>query len=135
MTGRQQQFSGEEAPPAHLALDLDRLATWLEPLLPGMGRDLSAAKFKGGQSNPTYRLSGPGGSYVLRRKPPGPLVESAHQIDREFGIITALSHSDIPVPRPYLYCEDPGVIGSAFYIVEYVAGRIFWEANMGRSRP
>lgn len=133
MTGRQQQFSGEEAPPTHLALDLDRLASWLGPLLPGMGHTLSAAKFKGGQSNPTYRLSGPGGSYVLRRKPPGPLVESAHQINREFAIITALSRTDIPVPRPYLYCEDPGVIGSIFYIVEYVAGRVFWEADMGET--
>lgn len=131
MTGRQQQFSGEEAPPAHLALDLDRLADWLGPLLPGMGRDLAATKFKGGQSNPTYRLTGPGGSYVLRRKPPGILVASAHQIDREFGIVTALSHTETPVPRPYLYCEDTSIIGSEFYIVEHVAGRVFWEADMG----
>ena len=134
MTGRQEQFGGEEAPPAHLALDLDQLADWLGSRLEGMDRNLSATKFKGGQSNPTYRLNGPGGTYVLRRKPPGELVASAHQIDRECRILTALADTGLPVPRPYLYCEDSSVIGSEFYIVEHVAGRVFWEANMGEAR-
>lgn len=135
MTGRQEQFSGEEAPPAHLALDLERLAAWLGPRLPGMDRDLSATKFKGGQSNPTYRLSGPAGDYVLRRKPPGHLVASAHQIDREYRILSALAPTGLPTPRPYLYCSDASVIGSEFYIVEHVAGRVFWEADMGEAEP
>lgn len=135
MTGRQEQFSGEEAPPAHLQLDLGRLAAWLSSRLPGVDRDLIATKFKGGQSNPTYRLSGPGGSYVLRRKPPGKLVASAHQIDREYRILSALASTGLPVPRPFLYCGDEGVIGSEFYIVEHVAGRVFWEADMEGVSP
>jgi aminoglycoside phosphotransferase (APT) family kinase protein len=130
VTGRQALFSGEEAPPPHLALDLERLAAYLGRRLEGMGRGLEARKFKGGQSNPTYRISGPGGSYVLRRKPPGHLVESAHQIDREFRILRALAGSGVPVPRPYLYCNDTQVIGSEFYVVEFVAGRVFWEADL-----
>lgn len=135
MTGRQEQFSGEEAPPAHLVLDLDRLGEWLGPRLPGMGSGLSATKFKGGQSNPTYRLSGPGGSFVLRRKPPGKLVASAHRIDREYRILSALADTDIPAPRPHLYCDDTDVIGSEFYIVDHVAGRVFWEADMEGTSP
>jgi aminoglycoside phosphotransferase (APT) family kinase protein len=135
MTGRQEQFSGEEAPPAHLALDLDRLAQWLGPRLPGMDRDLAAAKFKGGQSNPTYRLSSPAGDYVLRRKPPGQLVASAHQIDREYRILAALADSGVPVPRTYVYCDDESVIGTEFCIVEHIAGRVYWEADMGEDTP
>ncbi|WP_298400505.1 phosphotransferase family protein [Sphingobium sp.] len=130
MISRQEQFSGEETPPAHLLIDLDRLASYLGPRLPGMGRDLTATKFKGGQSNPTYRLSGPGGSFVLRRKPPGKLVASAHRIDREYSILSALTDTDIPAARPHLYCGDTDVIGSEFYIVEHVAGRVYWEADM-----
>lgn len=135
MTGRQEQFSGEEAPPAHLAIDLDRLATWLAPHLPGMDHDLSLTKFRGGQSNPTYRLTGPGGDYVLRRKPPGPLVPSAHRIDREYRILCALRDSAVPIPRPHAYCSDAQVIGSEFYIVDHVPGRVFWEADMGNATP
>lgn len=133
MTGRQEQFSGEEAPPAHLQLDLDRLGQWLGAYLPGMDRDLSATKFKGGQSNPTYRLSGPAGDYVLRRKPPGELVATAHQIDREYRILSALADSGVPVPHTYAYCTDTDVIGSEFYVVEHIAGRVFWEADMGET--
>jgi len=130
MTGRQEQFAGEEAPPDHLRLDLDRLAEWLGPRLPGMGRDLSATKFKGGQSNPTYRLTGAAGSFVLRRKPPGKLVASAHRIDREYRILSALAPTDIPVPQPRCYCDDASIIGSEFYIVDHVPGRIYWEADI-----
>lgn len=135
MTGRQEQFGGEEAPPEHLRLDLDRLAEWLRSRLPGMGRDLTATKFKGGQSNPTYRLTGPAGSYVLRRKPPGQLVASAHRIDREYRILSALDGTDIPAPRPCCYCDDTGIIGSEFYIVDHVPGRIHWEADMADAAP
>lgn len=131
MTGRQEQFAGEETPPAHLALDLARLAAWLGQRLPGMDRDLAATKFKGGQSNPTYRLSGPAGDYVLRRKPPGQLIASAHRIDREYRIFAALAGSGVPVPRTYAYCNDAGVIGSEFFIVDHVVGKVHWEADMG----
>ncbi|WP_298396995.1 phosphotransferase family protein [Sphingobium sp.] len=135
MTGRQEQFAGEETPPPHLVIDLDRLAAWLGPHLPGMDHDLSLTKFRGGQSNPTYRLSGPAGDYVLRRKPPGPLVPSAHRIDREYRILRALRDSGVPIPRPHVYCDDAGVIGSEFYIVDHVSGHVFWEADMGSAPP
>ncbi|MFT4054150.1 MAG: phosphotransferase family protein [Novosphingobium sp.] len=135
MTGRQERFSGEEAPPAHLELDLNRLGAWLGPRIAGMATGLSATKFKGGQSNPTYRIHGPGGDFVLRRKPPGKLVGSAHRIDREFRILAALDGTGVPVPRAIAYCPDESVIGSAFFIAEFVDGRVFWEAPMDGVAP
>lgn len=135
MTGRQEKFAGEEAPPPHLAIDLDRLVAWLGPHLPGMDHDLTLTKFRGGQSNPTYRLSGPAGDYVLRRKPPGTLVQSAHRIDREYRILCALRDSGVPIPPAHVYCSDEQVIGSEFYIVDHVPGRVFWEADMGNAAP
>ena len=120
MADRQAIFGGTEAPPAHLVLDPDVLRAYLAPRLPGMDGPIEAAKFKGGQSNPTYRLEGPGARYVLRRKPPGTLVATAHQIDREYRVIAALHEAGIPVPKPWLYCADESVIGSEFYIAECV---------------
>ena len=130
MIDRQALFSGTEAPPPHLALDLIRLAAWLGDRLDGIGPSLEAEKFKGGQSNPTYLLTGAEQSYVLRRRPPGRLIKSAHAIDREYRVLAALSSAGFPVPRPYLYCDDEDVIGSQFYIAEHVAGRVFWEATL-----
>ncbi len=88
---------------------------------------LEVRQFKGGQSNPTYLLSSPTGRYVLRRKPPGKLLESAHAVDREFRIISALYAADFPVPRPAVLCKDDEVIGTMFFIMEFVDGRIFWN--------
>ena len=135
MADRQAIFGGTEAPPAHLALDPDALRRVLAPRLPGMDGAIEAVKFKGGQSNPTYRLEGPGARYVLRRKPPGALVATAHQIDREYRVIAALHAAGIPVPRPWFYCADESVIGSAFYIAECVEGRVFWEADAPGMTP
>lgn len=130
MSDRQEMLTGTEAPPEHLALDSDRLGSFLVPRLEGLGKDFRVEKFKGGQSNPTYKLSGRDKSYVLRRRPPGPLLASAHAIDREYRITKALSEIGFPVPRPALYCEDESVIGSAFYITEFVEGRVFWNADL-----
>src|ERR1700676_1468719 len=88
---------------------------------------LSVLQFKGGQSNPTYRLDTPGRSYVMRRKPFGKLLPSAHAVDREFRVIAALGKQGFPVARAYALCTDDGVIGAAFYIMSMEEGRIFWD--------
>src|SRR5882724_4912896 len=89
---------------------------------------VTVEQFKGGQSNPTYRLTdGAGRQYVLRRKPPGKLLPSAHAVDREFRVISALNKTDVPTPRAYALCEDDSVVGTAFYIMEYCDGRVLWD--------
>ena len=108
-------------------LDTDSLARYLEQHIAGFSGPLVAEKFPGGQSNPTFKLTAGGQSYVLRRKPPGELLKSAHAVDREFRVISALQDTDVPVPRTYLLCEDESVIGSMFYIMEYMEGRILWD--------
>jgi aminoglycoside phosphotransferase (APT) family kinase protein len=108
---------------ASAQLDTTAVAAWLEKHLPGFRGPVTAEKFPGGQSNPTFRLTTPGGSYVLRRKPPGTLLKSAHAVDREFRVQKALADTDVPVARMHVLCEDDDVIGSAFYIMEDVRGR------------
>src|SRR5467141_4166356 len=93
-------------------LPLGRLEAWLRRHVDGFRGSLAAERFAGGQSNPTYRLSAGSGNYVLRRKPPGPLLPSAHAVDREFRVITALGSTDVPVPRTHLLCEDASVVGT-----------------------
>ena len=94
-------------------------------------------QFKGGQSNPTYRLTDSSGKrYVLRRKPPGKLLPSAHAVEREYRVIKALSEADFPVARPHLLCEDDSVIGTAFYVMDFVDGRVLWDQGLsGMSKP
>lgn len=111
-------------------LDTNRLQPYLEQNLPGYSGTLTAEKFAGGQSNPTFRLSADDRHYVLRRKPPGELLASAHAVDREFRVISALGSTDVPVPRAYLLCEDESIIGSMFYIMEYLDGRVFWDPTL-----
>lgn len=108
-------------------LDTKRLAAYLADYLPGMKNGLTAEKFPGGQSNPTFKLTADGRSYVLRRKPPGELLPSAHAVDREFRVIRALQDTDVPVPRTHVLCEDESVIGSMFYVMEFMEGRILWD--------
>jgi aminoglycoside phosphotransferase (APT) family kinase protein len=103
------------------------LAAYLEAHVPGFGGPLTATKFKGGQSNPTYRIDAASGRYVLRRKPPGPLLASAHAVDREFRVLEALHGGAVPVARPLHLCRDEAVIGSMFYLMEFVDGRVFWD--------
>jgi aminoglycoside phosphotransferase (APT) family kinase protein len=108
-----------------------RLTAWLEQHVAGFRGPLAAVeRFAGGQSNPSYRLDAASGQYVLRRKPPGPLLPSAHAVDREFRVIRALAVTAVPVPQVYALCEDDAVIGSAFYIMEYLDGRIFWDQRL-----
>jgi aminoglycoside phosphotransferase (APT) family kinase protein len=111
-------------------LPLERIEAWLADHVPGFRGPLSAERFSGGQSNPSYRLDAASGPYVLRRKPPGPLLPSAHAVDREFRVMRALQQSAVPVPRVYALCEDDAVIGSAFYIMEFLDGRIFWDQRL-----
>ena len=111
-------------------LDTARLQGYLEEHVDGFSGELSAEKFAGGQSNPTFKLSAGGENYVLRRKPPGELLKSAHAVDREYRVITALRDTDVPVARTYCLCEDDDVIGSMFYVMEYMDGRVFWDAAL-----
>ncbi len=114
----------------NLSLDTNAVADWAKDHLPGFHGPLSATKFSGGQSNPTYRLTTPDRSYVLRRKPPGVLLKSAHAVDREFRVQRALSGSDVPVADMLAYCDDETVLGSDFYIMDHVTGRIFDQPSM-----
>ncbi|WP_292966848.1 phosphotransferase [Novosphingobium sp. UBA1939] len=112
-----------------VAFDEAALARWMAAHVAGFAGPLDVAQFNGGQSNPTYRLSTPGARYVLRRKPPGPLLKGAHDVLREARVLTALGPTPVPVPPVLGVCEDDGVIGSAFYVMAMVDGRIFWDAR------
>src|SRR3954464_1444880 len=101
-------------------LPLDRLQAWLCEHVEGFRGPLAAERFAGGQSNPSYRLDASSGQYVLRRKPSGPLLPSAHAVDREFRVMRALAGTQVPVPRVHALCEDDAVIGSAFYVMEFL---------------
>lgn len=118
-----------------LPLDLAAVERYLAAHLPGFRGPLTAKKFGVGQSNPTYLLDGPSGRLVLRRKPPGQLLKSAHAVDREFRVQRALWQTDVPVPRMHLLCEDEGVIGSMFYVMDYVPGRHFMEPTLPDLSP
>jgi len=108
-------------------LELDVLGLYLQSRVDGFVGLRAAEKFAGGQSNPTYLLTAESGQYVLRRQPSGNLLKSAHAVDREFRVISALADTNVPVPRAYHLCEDHGLIGSMFYVMSYEAGRIFWN--------
>jgi aminoglycoside phosphotransferase (APT) family kinase protein len=111
-------------------LPLARLEGWMRDHIDGFHGPLAAEQFEGGQSNPTYKLLSSAGSYVLRRKPLGQLLPSAHAVDREYRVMRALSGTDVPVPKVYALCEDDSVIGSAFYVMEFLDGRIFWDPRL-----
>mgnify|MGYP001233411087 FL=1 len=108
-------------------LDLARLEPWLREQIPSLDAALSVEKFAGGQSNPTFKLSAGDTHYVLRRKPPGELLASAHAVDREFRVLDALRDTNVPVPNAIALCTDDSVIGSMFYVMEHLEGRIFWD--------
>jgi len=114
------------------AFDAAALQQHLEARLPGFAGPLSVEQFKGGQSNPTYKLITPTQSYVMRSKP-GPvakLLPSAHAIEREFTVMGGLYGTDVPVPRMLLLCDDEGIIGRAFYVMEFIEGRVMWEQSL-----
>ena len=113
-----------------LEIDAARLEEYLAGQVEGFAGPLTIRQFKGGQSNPTYLLVTPGRRYVLRRKPPGQLLASAHAVDREFKVISALGrHTDVPVPRAHVLCTDDSVIGTWFYVMDHVEGRIYWDPS------
>jgi len=132
---RQQAFSGTKDAAGALKIDADRLEQYLTGQVEGFAGPLTVKQFKGGQSNPTYLLDTPGLRYVLRRKPPGKLLPSAHAVDREYRVIRALSAQGFPVAKPLLYCADETVAGTAFYVMGFVDGRVFWEPQMPDSNP
>ena len=122
-------------PNAPQPLDLDAASAWLSGRLPGFDGPVEVQKFATGQSNPTYGLKTMAGDYVLRRKPPGELLKSAHAIDREFRVQSALAGTNVPVAKMHVLCEDDSVIGSAFYVMEWVKGRTFNDPAMPGVSP
>jgi len=127
---RQEQNTGtQEVREAH-QFDIRRLEDYMSSHVESFRGPLSVRQFKGGQSNPTYLIEAESGKYVLRRKPPGKLLKSAHAVDREYRIISALYGADFPVPRPYVLCEDDEIIGTMFFIMEFVDGRVFWDLDL-----
>jgi aminoglycoside phosphotransferase (APT) family kinase protein len=116
-------------------LALDRIERFLSDHVTGFRGPLAAERFAGGQSNPTYRLRAGSGDYVLRKKPPGPLLPSAHAVDREFRVMQALAATAVPVPQVYALCEDEAVTGRAFYVMEHLDGRIFWDQRLPGIAP
>ena len=132
---RQQAFSGTREVAPALRLDAARLADYLARHVTGFAGPLTVKQFKGGQSNPTYLLETPARRYVLRRKPPGKLLPSAHAVEREYRVIRALHAQGFPVAEPLLLCEDEGVADTPFYLMSFVDGRVFWEPHMPGSNP
>ena len=132
---RQVAFTGTKEVAEPLRIDAVRLENFLAANVPGFKGPLTVTQFRGGQSNPTYKLDTPARSYVLRRKPPGRLLPSAHAVDREFRAISALHKQGFPVAEPVIYCADEAVAGTAFYVMGFVAGRVFWNPEMPGSNP
>lgn len=128
-------FVGTIEPTGQDKLDEARLAAWMEVNVEGFTGPVTARKFAGGQSNPTYRLDSPSGAYVLRRKPFGPLLPSAHAVDREYAVIAGLHPAGFPVARPYGLCTDDSVLGSWFYVMGMVEGRTLWDGGLPDLTP
>ena len=131
----QAAFAGTRPVDPRHAFDVAALERWMAEHVADYAGPLSVNQFKGGQSNPTYELVTPGRTYVLRRKPPGNLLPSAHAVDREFRVISALAKQCFPVARAYALCEDAGVIGSMFYVMDKVDGRILWDLKLPGMEP
>ncbi|AVP57785.1 phosphotransferase [Pulveribacter suum] len=130
-------FIGTRPVAGQHAFDTDALSVWLAQHVPGFAGPLSVEMFKGGQSNPTYKLITPGRSYVMRSKP-GPvakLLPSAHAIEREYAVMSGLAGTPVPVPRMLALCEDESVIGRAFYIMEFLQGRVLWDQSLPGMQP
>ena len=121
--------------PAREGFDMARLAVWMQAHIEGFSGPIEVRQFAGGQSNPTFLVQSPDHRYVLRCKPAGKLLPSAHAVDREYRVIVALSATEVPVAKAYALCEDPLVIGTAFYVMDYVEGRLFWDATLPEAAP
>jgi len=123
----EQQFAGTMAVQERQRFEVAALEEYLRGRIDGFRGPIQVEQFRGGQSNPTFRLAAGGRHYVLRRKPAGKLLPSAHAVDREYRVMTALAATDVPVPKTYCLCEDEAVIGSAFFVMDFVDGRVFWD--------
>jgi len=130
VSDRQSTYSGTKEVADRLRFDAGRLEAYLRDRVAGFAGPIVVSQFKGGQSNPTYLLETPLRRYALRRKPPGKLLPSAHAVDREYRVISALAAQGFPVAEPVLYCADEAIIGTAFFVMAYVEGRVFWEPQM-----
>jgi aminoglycoside phosphotransferase (APT) family kinase protein len=135
MSEAQSLFTGTQPVAPNQRFDEAGLADWMQTHVPGFSGPLSVAQFKGGQSNPTLLLTAGERRYVLRRKPMGELLPSAHAVDREFRVIQALAGTEVPVARAHALCEDSTVIGSSFYVMDHVEGRIFWDPTLPGMTP
>jgi aminoglycoside phosphotransferase (APT) family kinase protein len=130
-----ERFTGTRPVAPQHAFDIAKLAAYMREHVEGFSSELQVEQFKGGQSNPTFLLSAGGKQYVMRRKPPGTLLPSAHAVDREYRVISALAKTDVPVAKSYALCEDESVIGTMFYIMDYVQGRILWDPSLPGMTP
>jgi aminoglycoside phosphotransferase (APT) family kinase protein len=131
----EQQSAGlGDVRPGH-GFDEAALTRWMQSHVEEFRGPLAVSQFKGGQSNPTYRLATPGRAYVLRRKPSGPVAPGAHAVDREARVMAALGREGFPVPRVYGLCTDEAVIGGWFYVMEFMDGRVFWNARFETVAP
>ena len=128
-------FGGTKPVEERHRFDEARLASWMKANVSGFQGPLTITQFKGGQSNPSFRLDTPGHSYVMRRKPLGKLLPSAHAVDREFKVISGLHPAGFPVAKPWALCTDNSVLGSFFYIMDNVDGRIFWNGTLPDASP
>lgn len=135
MTNATEQFSGTKPLPAHLRFDEARVMDYLKDHIPDFTGPFKVSQFRGGQSNPTFLIEASSGRYVLRRKPPGDLLPSAHAVDREYRVMTALHGVGFPAPRTYCFCEDESLVGTMFYVMDYVEGRVFWDASLPGETP
>ena len=129
---RQEAYSRHEGCDRAHRFDVKKLEAYLAERIEGFQTPLEVRQFKGGQSNPTYQLVTPNRKYVMRRKPPGKLLPSAHAVDREFKVISALYPTGFPVAKPYLLCEDESITGTMFYVMDCVEGRVYWGAAAAR---
>jgi aminoglycoside phosphotransferase (APT) family kinase protein len=136
------QDDGDDATPPTTPIrpghefDVAALGRYLDRFLPGFGGgDFRVSQFEGGQSNPTFLVETPAGRYVLRKKPPGKLLPSAHQVEREYRVLAALAGTDVPVPQALHLCEDAAIIGTPFYVMAHVPGRIFPDPRLERRNP
>lgn len=127
---RNKEFAGTMPVKDSHKFDEAKLKSYLEDNIGGLGGDFNVAQFKGGQSNPTYKIIFGDRSFVMRRKPPGKILSTAHAVDREYRVITALQDTPVPVAKTYCYCDDPEVIGTPFYIMDFMDGTVYWDTAL-----
>ena len=128
-------FSGTKPVDNKLKFPSSKLQLWIDEYVPNAGKINKIEQFKGGQSNPTYKVITQNKNLVLRRKPPGTLLPSAHAVDREYKVMTALNNTQVPVPKTYGLCEDEDVIGTAFFVMDFLDGNIYWDLLLSDKSP